>query len=152
MTPFLRAINKPRCGGFTLIELLVVLSILALVAIGASSTLSESVPSLRLKSATRIMADDLRATRRAALLRHHALELQLLPGAYASNDGIRHQSLPAGTRLSLAAPVGASATEPDRIRFFADGSSTGGRIELRLGERHSAILIDWLTGRVRVDE
>ena len=37
-----------------------------------------------------------------------------------------------------------------RVRFFADGSSTGGRVTLMVGERSYAVDVDWLTGRVRV--
>jgi general secretion pathway protein H len=41
------------------------------------------------------------------------------------------------------------------IRFFPDGSATGGRIDLRgAGERAAgaAITVDWVTGRVDVSE
>jgi general secretion pathway protein H len=39
-----------------------------------------------------------------------------------------------------------------RIRFFPDGSSSGGRIVLG-GGRHSAVVaVDWLTGAVTVNE
>ena len=35
-----------------------------------------------------------------------------------------------------------------RVRFFPDGSSTGGRITLSLAERRYMVDVDWLTGRV----
>jgi general secretion pathway protein H len=139
-------------SGFTLIELMVVLSILALLMVSATSAVSASLPAMHLRSATRILADDLRATRRAALLQRRELALSLRPGGYISGDGDRPPALPVGMVIRLVDVPGGSAAAPDRVRFFADGSSTGGRLELRLGERHSAIAIDWLTGRVRVDE
>jgi general secretion pathway protein H len=37
-----------------------------------------------------------------------------------------------------------------RIRFFPDGSSTGGRITLRAGQRQWHVNVSWLTGEVRV--
>jgi hypothetical protein len=42
--------------------------------------------------------------------------------------------------------------EPGRgiIRFFADGSSTGGVVRLVRGERRADVAIDWLTGRVAI--
>jgi len=151
--------TKARChrpigprSGFSLIELMVVLSIMSLLMVSASSALSASLPAMRFRSATRILADDLRATRRAALLQRHEMALSLRPGGYISGDGDRPPALPAGTVIRLVDVPGGSAAAPDRVRFFADGSSTGGRLELRLGERHSAITIDWLTGRVHLDE
>jgi general secretion pathway protein H len=46
------------------------------------------------------------------------------------------------------------APEPEaaaRIRFFADGTATGGTIRLWHGARSATITVDWLTGRVRRD-
>ena len=40
----------------------------------------------------------------------------------------------------------------DTIRFFPDGSSTGGRVRLEAGDERYDIDIDWLTGRVRSTE
>lgn len=140
-----------RRGGFTLIELLVVISILALLLIGASDAVSAGLPGLRLRAATRILADDLRATRRAALLQQHEAALLMSIGSYVSGADGRRQALPNGAQLHLAGAGGAVARD-DRVRFFADGSSSGGRIELRLGGARGAIAIDWLTGRVQVDE
>jgi general secretion pathway protein H len=37
------------------------------------------------------------------------------------------------------------------IRFFPDGSSTGGRIVLEHGRGREEIAVDWLTGRVAMD-
>jgi general secretion pathway protein H len=35
------------------------------------------------------------------------------------------------------------------IRFFPDGSSTGGRITISAGERREDVDVDWLSGRVK---
>jgi general secretion pathway protein H len=37
-----------------------------------------------------------------------------------------------------------------QIRFFPDGSATGGRIGLTLGDQHVEVVVDWLTGLVAV--
>jgi general secretion pathway protein H len=46
--------------------------------------------------------------------------------------------------------------EPERqtpsrggFRFFADGSSTGGDVLLRLGSREARICVNWLTGEAQ---
>ncbi|HRE14947.1 MAG TPA: GspH/FimT family pseudopilin, partial [Usitatibacteraceae bacterium] len=38
------------------------------------------------------------------------------------------------------------------IRFYPDGSSTGGRVTLAAGERRLLVDVDWLTGRVSIKE
>jgi general secretion pathway protein H len=38
------------------------------------------------------------------------------------------------------------------IRFFADGSSSGGGIGLHAGARDAVLLVDWLPGRVSIVE
>jgi len=38
------------------------------------------------------------------------------------------------------------------IRFFPDGSSTGGNIAVVLGEREWRINVGWLTGEITLDE
>jgi general secretion pathway protein H len=36
------------------------------------------------------------------------------------------------------------------IRFYPDGSSTGGRVTLAMGERKFHVDVDWLTGQVEI--
>ena len=38
------------------------------------------------------------------------------------------------------------------IRFYPDGSSTGGRITVSSGERKYLVDVDWLTGRVSIED
>jgi general secretion pathway protein H len=38
------------------------------------------------------------------------------------------------------------------IRFYPDGSSTGGRITVSSGERQYLVDVDWLTGRVAIND
>jgi general secretion pathway protein H len=42
-------------------------------------------------------------------------------------------------------------TGSGRIRFFPDGGATGGAIDLALGEQHSRVSVDWLTGQVEIE-
>jgi general secretion pathway protein H len=36
------------------------------------------------------------------------------------------------------------------IRFYPDGSSTGGGLKLRQNGHDTQVLVDWLTGRTRI--
>ena len=38
------------------------------------------------------------------------------------------------------------------IRFYPDGSSTGGRVQFSIGLRNLSVDVNWLTGRVRILE
>jgi general secretion pathway protein H len=38
------------------------------------------------------------------------------------------------------------------IDFFPDGSSTGGRVYLEIDARSLKVDVEWLTGRIRVQE
>jgi general secretion pathway protein H len=61
--------------------------------------------------------------------------------------------VPPGLDLAAAAgPGGALGPKLVGLRFAPDGSSTGGRILLADGRRHTQIGVDWLTGRVSVTD
>jgi general secretion pathway protein H len=141
--------SRSQQRGFTLIELMVVLTILSLLALTGSTAISAAVPAMRFKAATRLLADDLRAARRTAIQESRETTVRILRDRYAPSAGARPPALPVGTELSLLDAPGRPA---DRIRFFPDGSSTGGHIVLRLGERKGGVTVDWLSGRVRLDE
>lgn len=146
-------LRTESCGrGFTLLEMLVVLAILAILALSASSGISTSVPALRFKAETQMLADGLRAARRAAILQQREASVVMMPDSYTSSDESRPHVLPSGMQLTLSAPTGHRRQTDDCIRFFADGSSTGGRIQMKMGERHSVVVVDWLTGRVTADD
>ena len=54
-------------------------------------------------------------------------------------------------RLVTAAEEQTSETT-GRIRFYPDGSSTGGKVRLISGEREWQVQVGWLTGEVRLRE
>jgi general secretion pathway protein H len=60
-------------------------------------------------------------------------------------------TLPKGLSISITS---AKEDRPNdhtgRIRFFPDGSSTGGRITLQSGKRQWHVNVSWLTGEIRV--
>ena len=59
--------------------------------------------------------------------------------------------LPKGMRISITSAKEDQANDhTGRIRFFPDGSSTGGRITLQQGKRKWQVNVAWLTGAVSV--
>jgi len=138
-------------AGFTLLELLLVLAILALLAAIAVPALRSPSDGMRLRTAAGEIADALRLARAAAIARNgevavvidadkRSIEAKGLPPRHFGSD--------IAVKLTIAEP---ERTGPTRggFRFFADGSSTGGDIVLRLAERDVRLCVDWLTGRVQ---
>lgn len=145
--------SAPR--GFTLIEVIVVMAIAATVLALVSSLLFRGPSTQDLKAAARTLASGLRhaqstamATRRDALL-----TLDLDERAYYLPSDTRAHKLPEGLELKLfTAQSEAVSEKKGAIRFYPDGSSTGGRITVQTGERKFLVDVDWLTGRVSINE
>jgi general secretion pathway protein H len=140
--------------GFTLVELLVVLTVIASV-IAAVPALLTGLPSIRLRAAADDVIATLRELHQQAIRRGETTELVLDPAAraYWVSTDANQRRLPEivtelGFKPTTAVPVGGNTS----IRFFADGSASGGTVLFKNGERVAAINVDWLTGRIRRDE
>jgi general secretion pathway protein H len=143
-----------RSKGFTLVELLAVLVILALVMLIMPRFFGGQAQR-QLALAAQDLAITLRETRGLALRTGHteAVLINLRTGAYGSTASERLRQVPSSMHISLV------TTAEDRvdaatasIRFFADGSSTGGSISLTQGVRRSQVMVDWLTGRISLND
>lgn len=148
--------RAPRSArGFTLVEMLVVLALMALMIALVPPLLAGGQARAQFTATAREIAADLRETRSLAL-QHGRTEVFLLDvgaNTFRGGAGRRIHHVPAGIHLSLI------TTTEDRIddargaiRFFADGSSTGGRVHLAAGARQSDVLVDWLSGRVSIED
>jgi general secretion pathway protein H len=141
--------------GFTLLELLVVLTIVALAATVAAPLLSGGKDKEDFAASVRTVATALREARSLALTtnRSQALLVDVDRGAVRIGNAGRLASLPKSVRLSL---LTVAQERVDRgtgaIRFFSDGSSTGGRLTLLQGNRRSDVMVDWLSGRISIDD
>jgi len=138
--------------GFTLFELLIVLALMALVGAVVVPALGNR-SGAGLEVAARLLQAGLRQARSRAMIRNRpvALTVDLAKGRLGVAEDHRYRSLPPGLVYTL---VTARTEQVDervgRVRFFPDGSSTGGRITVAAGERRRIVDIDWFTGRVRV--
>jgi general secretion pathway protein H len=140
--------------GFTLIEMLVVIAIIALIGAFVLPQFSGAQAKAEMTSTARRLAAGLRSTRSLAMAhgRSEAFSLDIAQGLYRAGTGTAQR---VGKNIGLTL-VTASQERIDaaagNIRFFADGSSSGGGIGLRAGTRNALILVDWLTGRVSIAE
>ena len=142
-----------RAFGFTLIELLVVLAILGLAYSLVPPLFSGARSTAELKGAARQLAAGLRQARNYAVVRRTeaVLTLDVEKRDFSVSGDARTYRLPRQVELKL---VTAQREVLDdklaAIRFYADGSSNGGRITLGNGERSFAVDVNWLTGRVAI--
>lgn len=137
-------------AGFTLVELLVVLAIVA-VATAAVPRVVAGLPGVRLRAAADEMAAVLRELHGEAIRRQTATELTLDPAArvYVLSTAAAPRPLPEIVAEAAFVPAAAvPAARPAGIRFYPDGSASGGTVRLVRGNLTAAIGVDWLTGRV----
>lgn len=142
-----------RDGGFTLLELLVVLLVMALVAVITVPRIGAALPGAELKSAARQLAAGLREARSRAVAKNHVVPFTLdgTAGRYFIGTGGANGRMPNNIGITLiTGTVDVSGAASGSIRFFPDGTSTGGRIELTSRGGKRTVIVDWLTGRIAV--
>lgn len=143
--------SVPGQRGFTLVELLVVLVVVGLIAALATPRFHRAMPGLRLETTSGELAAALRHSRAEAIRsnRDTALDVDLAARSFRPSDAVRATAIADGIAVEVVSAAGeAPADDVARIRFFPDGTSTGGRITLAGGGRSVSVTVDWLTGRV----
>jgi general secretion pathway protein H len=144
-----------RSAGFTLLEVIVVLALGAIIyAVILGGSLGKA-SAADLKAAARSLASGLRTAQTTAMStrRDALLTLDMDSREYlATGEGQSHK-LPDNIDVQLfTAQTEVTSEKRGSIRFYPDGSSTGGRITVASGERKYLVDVDWLTGRVSIDE
>jgi len=140
-------------AGFTLFEMLVVLAIIGLVVALALPNLRGPPDNLRLEAAARTVASALRLSRSQAIARNADVVLTI-----DADRRIFESSTGPAIQLDHEISVEFIFAAPERrgraaggIRFFPDGTSSGGDIVLTLDKRRASISVNWLTGEARLD-
>jgi general secretion pathway protein H len=137
---------------FTLLEMLAVIILIGIAAAAVSISVAHGLASARINAAAGELAASLRATRTQAIMhgQQRIFQVDMRQGVYSGADK-REVRLPKGLDLSVtSAASDQSGGDVARIRFFPDGSSTGGRITLRSGRREWHVNVSWLTGAINV--
>ena len=147
--------RAPNADGFTLLEMVVVLAIIAVVMALSVPMFDTAFPGAQVKSAAHNLASGLRYTRDQAITtnRSTAFVINTQKRQYGMDGDLSFRKLPPELILSLKTAHSEVVDDyTGRIRFFPDGSSTGGRITLADRGRIYSVMVDWILGRVRVDE
>lgn len=141
--------------GFTLLELLIVIGVLSLLLALSVPWLSSKPSRSELKSAARELASAVRAAGAEAINRHQETVFTL--DVEAREYAVGEKGVPGRLAKNLSLKLVTAESERvdetrGRIRFFPDGSSTGGRVTVGDDERAYVVTVDWITGRVVIVE
>ena len=150
-----KKMNNPRLSkGFTLLELIVVLFIVVLGFSVVGINLSSGNDATGLKVAARDIVSALRYARGQALISHQEMTvtLDLAENTYTVSGRDKLYSIPKAIDITVVTAQTEVTEGQGSIRFFADGSSTGGRITLELGKAGWQIDINWLTGQIELED
>ncbi len=148
--------RQPEDGkrnGFTLIELLVVMAIIALLLTIAPIGLHRMMPGLEVQTAARELGASLRNARSIAIRDNQeaTLTLDLEQRHYSLTGERREFEIDEDIEIKLLTAASEQVSEQvGSIRFFPDGTSTGGTVTLTGGGVAYDVLVDWLTGRVEI--
>jgi general secretion pathway protein H len=141
--------------GFTLLEIVIVL-VIAAMAMGLVLSFSgKGASAADLKASARALAAGLRTAQSTAMTtrRDSLLTVDVDSRLFSFSGEDKPHKLPDGIDLKLYTAQAEVETErKGSIRFYPDGSSTGGRITVSSGERKYLVDVDWLTGRVSIGE
>lgn len=141
---------RTRQTGFSLLEILVILTLVGLMLGVVAFSLGRGVSSAEIRNASKEIAATMRYTRGLAM---RSREQQVFV------VDIENRTWQAGDRppepfqremdiTILTARSELTGENAGGIRFFPDGSSTGGRVTLTAGEREWQVGVEWLTGEI----
>jgi general secretion pathway protein H len=145
------SLARARHAGFTLFEILVTLTILA-VLLGVAVPALRPSPAVELRGAAGTITTALRQARMEAIKQGKPLALIIdIERRSLRLEGKKKQRQ-LSERLNMELFTAESEMLEDKIggiRFYPDGSSTGGRVTLEYDDLRSLVDVEWLTGRIR---
>ena len=141
-------------AGFTLVELLFVMVIIALVLGFVATSISRSISGAESRVAARKVAASLRYTRAQAILNKQqtVFMVNTEERSYQA-PGKQPVKLPEGMDMLLTTARSEFTSENvGGIRFFPDGGSPGGYIQLIVNGREYRVNVAWLTGEASLQK
>lgn len=128
--------------------------IIALIMGLVATSMSSSISSAQARAATRNVVASLRYTRARAILdkKEKVFLVNTETRSYMA-PGRKQVDLPEGVDITITtARSELTSEEVAGIRFFPDGGSTGGHIELTVNDREFRINVAWLTGEASLQQ
>jgi general secretion pathway protein H len=146
-------IRDKKQQGFTLLETLIVMTIAGLILTIVPPMLPKVMDNTYAKSAARELVANLKHTRSKAITtqKETTLILDIEKKEYQSENKYKKLKLSDETTISLITAKTEQLSENQgQIRFFPDGSSTGGQIKLAYLTNEFLIDVNWLTGKIKI--
>ena len=133
---------------------MVVLVIIALIMGLVATSMSRSISGAEARAASRELVASLRYTRARAII-DKAEQVFLVDTENRSYQapGRDKVELPEGVDLTITTATSELVSDAvSGIRFFPDGGSTGGHIELTVNDREYRVNVAWLTGETQLEK
>ncbi|NBV76258.1 MAG: type II secretion system protein GspH [Methylococcaceae bacterium] len=145
--------DRTDASGFTLIELIMVLLVSVLSLTALSSRIFSGNPNQTLRSNSFDMVSALRLAQTEAIAQQKPVSVtfDIDSKTYALSESDKIYRLNDDIAISLVvAEDEFTSGKQAKVVFFADGSSTGGRIKLELQNLFRQIDINWITGHIKI--
>ena len=141
-----------RARGVSLIEIVIVITLVAVMSLLAAAAMGGGFKGMQLRSSAKEIAAQLRFTRTRAIATGQTQRFVIDPQRHVwSAAGERNGEIPASLRVAFTgARQGDAARGEGAILFFADGASTGGRVQLSRETAAWNVDVAWLTGEVKL--
>lgn len=136
-------------GGFTLLELVVAIGIVALVLGVSAPVMQRLYESTQYHGAVNDVVNLLASARYSAIRKGGDQDVLINPETRMVVVGKKEQQLPDNLRLEVLGARELNRDGAGVIRFYADGSSSGGFVKLQNDSGQEVqVEVDWLLGRV----
>ena len=147
--------SEKLISGFTLIEIMIVLVLAALVMGVVVPRFSSGTAAIQFRSATKEIASGLRYIRMQAVTNNQETEFifNLDENYYQLSGRDKEYRIPEDIAVTIYTAASLDRNNQQGvIRFFPDGSSTGGRITLETENYKRLVDVNWLTGQVKISD
>jgi len=138
--------------GFTLLELLIVLVIMVGAVGVATPFFARSMGTVNLNSGARELVVLLKKVANEAVITSESVRFKLdhENRLYKVSNDKKQYPWPKEIAVSLTAP--ARDFDTNMIVFYPDGTTSGGRVLLKAEKRAYEIDVNWITGRVSLND
>lgn len=145
---------KKSQNGFSLIEIILVMVFIAVLAGLASSSMFKSLEKAKIRAVSKNLVSALRYTRSKAIIKHEekTISFNVKNKTYQAPNK-KLVEIPKEVEIYVYTADSEIADDSvGKIRFFSDGSSTGGWVKIVQKDKIWKINVNWLTGEVRLVE
>jgi general secretion pathway protein H len=146
--------HQQKQAGFTLIEVIVVMVMIAVLAGLVATSMTDSLRKAKIRAVSKNLVSAMRYTRGQAVVKHEqkTITFNVEDKTYqAPRKKVVH--IPDEIEINVYTADSEVADETKgSIRFFSDGSSTGGWVKLTHKNKIWKINVNWLTGEIAMIE